>query len=123
MNHTRKTLLRLSTFIGGLLGLTGLGPHARPAWAQSSPIIVVVHNLDEVHLFGWPAGATVTITVDAPNTPASPDYQTSGTISGAPTVFQLQDSFDIQPGDLVAISSGTLTHTLTVSSGQSPRWT
>jgi len=63
---------------------------------------------DDVWTWGWPAGATVILTIDDPTTPTNPDYESDPQTAppdGDGFLFDL-GSFDVQPGHLVTLSDG-----------------
>jgi hypothetical protein len=62
---------------------------------------------------GWPTGATLTIDIDDPLTPANPDLTgttTSLANSGDPSQtwfnFDFNGQYDLKPGDIVTVSDG-----------------
>ena len=50
-------------------------------------------------------GETVTVTVENPSTPESPDYEASGTVSGAWVDFGFGPGYQVVPGDVVTMTT------------------
>jgi len=74
---------------------------------------------------GWPLGATVTMSIDSPVTPASPEYSDTITVATNPEdpgqtwfSFDLNGQYDLKPGDVVTITDGTTTKVHTIASLQ-----
>jgi hypothetical protein len=70
----------------------------------------------------WPVGATVTLTIEDPNTPESPDYTDSQTASSDiiwaayNTHFNMKlVPFQIEPGQIITLTDATNTKTHTVT--------
>jgi len=70
----------------------------------------------------WPLGAEVTLTIDDPGTPGSPDYSDSQTVEpdawnpeSTWVAFELDGAFEVQPGHVVTLTDGSTTkeHTVT----------
>ncbi len=67
----------------------------------------------------WPNGATVTLTVNDLNTPQSPDLQIPQIVHALwpqRVSFNLSGLFDLQPGQVVTLSDGTFTLSMTIDS-------
>lgn len=63
---------------------------------------------------GWPAGATITVDIDDPATPANPDHTGTTTSIAAPWDasqtwfnFDFNGQYDLKPGDVVSVTDGT----------------
>jgi hypothetical protein len=74
---------------------------------------------------GWPLGATITVEINDPATPTSPDYTNTTTVIANPgdpsqTFFNLDfnGQYDLKPGDAVTVTDGTTTKVHTVTSLQ-----
>jgi hypothetical protein len=74
---------------------------------------------------GWPLGATITVEINDPATPASPDYTNTTTAIANPgdasqTWFNLDfnGQYNLKPGDVVTVTDGTTTKVHTVTSLQ-----
>ena len=81
-------------------------------------------ELQQVIGYGWPDGATITLTVDRPGTPISPDLTSTAiadSTHGSGTVINTGEGnvafslaggpFLVLPGDVLAMSDGTTTKT------------
>ena len=85
--------------------------------AEATPWFVVWLNQDgsisDITGYGWPMDATVTMTLDDPSTPVSPDF-TRVANTKDPWDFD-ESGISVKPGDVVTMSDGTtnLTHTIT----------
>ncbi len=87
------------------------------------PYFTVRANYDhQVEAYLWDMGDTLTLTIDNPATANNPDYtatQTTGTAPWDPSqtyvLFNFSDAYDIQLGDVVDISNGSITKTTVVS--------
>ncbi len=74
---------------------------------------------------GWPAGATITVAIDDPATPANPDHTGTTTSIVAPwdasqTFFNLDfnGQYDLKPGDTMTVTDGATTKVHTVTTLQ-----
>jgi hypothetical protein len=74
---------------------------------------------------GWPAGATITVAIDDPATPANPDHTGTTTSIAAPwdasqTFFNLDfnGQYDLKPGDTMTVTDGATTKVHTVTTLQ-----
>jgi hypothetical protein len=74
---------------------------------------------------GWPAGATITVDIDDPATPASPDHTGTTTSVAAPWDasqtwfnFDFNGQYDLKPGDVVTVTDGATIKQHTVTSLQ-----
>ena len=86
--------------------------------ALLNSFIIVQPNEDRVFGFDWPVGALLELEIDDPVTPQIPDYTASQIFIESDdwgNGFELGGLFDIQPGHLVAVSSGGLTKQLAVA--------
>ncbi len=86
------------------------------------PYFTVRANYDQVEAYLWDMGNTLTLTIDSPTTAYNPDYTAAQTTGTAPwdssqtyAFFDLSDAYDIQIGDVLEISNGSITKTTTVS--------
>jgi basic membrane lipoprotein Med (substrate-binding protein (PBP1-ABC) superfamily) len=77
---------------------------------------------DRVEGWEWPLGATVTLEINDPATPANPDFTDSTTVIYPPwdpnnTWFEIPFSgtYNLKPGDEVSVTDGTTTKTHTVT--------
>ena len=119
-----SALLRSPVLWAGLLFALAALLLRLPAGASAdyAPFMNIRINPNFVQAFGWPLGDTLTLTIDDPATPASPDFSTSGVVAGyAPsnpslTLLELSpgQAFHLAAGQLVTISNGPLTKSLTV---------
>jgi hypothetical protein len=120
-NLTGLTILSLSCGLtsSDLLVIAFLDeklPGWRDRCSQSySPSIGVVNNQDAVMVGGWTAGTELTLTVDNPANGPGVDYTTSMIFDNDHDVFYVVNEFDIQPGDIVTVTDGISTRTMTVS--------
>jgi multiple sugar transport system substrate-binding protein len=101
-------------------------PRPRPYYIKASP------TEDWVHARGWANGATLTLTVDDPNTPQPVDY--TSTTSMAPAswdpgdqddfigIFDLKGAYDLQAGCTVTITDGTTSLSAVVTDLTQIRW-
>jgi hypothetical protein len=76
------------------------------------PIPQIWVPLDRYDIYGhnWPDGTTVTLTIDDPDTPTSPDYTDQQAGDGNQINFPLQGWMP-EPGQIVTMSDGTITKT------------
>lgn len=102
------------------------GDQTRWGWGVSLPSFNVWLNPGhtEIHGYQWAMGVTVTLTVDDPGTPGSPDFSDAQTVHYDPCCgpfvqFIQPPEFQIQSGFLVTMSDGLITKTHTVRSGLS----
>ncbi|MBI3738362.1 MAG: PhnD/SsuA/transferrin family substrate-binding protein, partial [Chloroflexi bacterium] len=86
------------------------------------PNFSVRANNDQVEAWEWTMGDTLTLSIDNPNTADNPDYTTNKTVTGVAdwdprtyVSFDLSGIYDIQPGDTVSMSNGSLTKTTIVA--------
>lgn len=91
-------------------------------WRVLRPHFVVWVADDDICGWQWPQGATVTLSVDTPGTPATPDYTASQTVpthnwdvNSACLGFSLNGQFDIQAGDTVTLTDGVTVRTHVVT--------
>ena len=89
-----------------------------PGWqCVPNPTFNVRANYDQVEAFQWDIGDTLTLTIDDPDTENDPDRTTTQVVTGLadwdPTQtylsFDLSGVYDIQTGDEISISNGTIT--------------
>ncbi len=90
-------------------------------WRVPNPNLHVFVTQDRIEAREWPLGHVVTLSIDNPGTPQSPDYTTSRTIAPAPwnpdesaAEFDLSGAFHYQTGDLITVGDGVVTKTHTV---------
>ncbi|MEW5986420.1 MAG: ABC transporter substrate-binding protein [Chloroflexota bacterium] len=102
------------------------GDQTRWGWGLPLPSFNVWLNPGhtEVHGYQWTMGVTVTLTVDDPGTPESPDFTDAQAVHYDPCCgpfvqFIQPPEFQIQPGFLVTMSDGQITKTHTVRGGLS----
>ena len=87
------------------------------------PYFTIRENYDQVEAYQWDMENTLTVTIDDPATADNPDYTASQTVTGtAPwdssqtyLPLYLSGIYDIQTGDTVSVSNGTITKTTVVS--------
>ena len=87
-------------------------------WAVFNPIIFVEPNEDNVFAWDWPLGTLLTLEIEDPATPQTPDYTASQVSTGSNDWnhgFRLGGVFDIQPGHLVTVSDGNISKQLVVT--------
>jgi hypothetical protein len=91
--------------------------------AQANPIPTFGARLSEnqVHGYQWPLGETVTLTIDDPSNGTGVDYEDTQLVGAAPwnseetfVVFDLQDAFQLLPGQLITLSDSTTAKSHTV---------
>lgn len=91
-------------------------------WSVPNPSFAVRANDNQVEGWEWTLDTTITITVDDPGTPLSPDvtktavvYQPDWNPSERRFDLDMNGVFDIKPGDVVTATDGTTlkTHTVT----------
>lgn len=80
---------------------------------------------DRIQGLGWPLGATLTVMIDDPVTPASPDHSNTIMVIYNPedpvvTWFDLAfaGQYDLKPGDVVTVTDGTTTKVHVIASLQ-----
>lgn len=80
--------------------------------AIAQPRFIVEVYGDSVHLFGWPAPATITLTIDDPDNGVGVDF-TKVQAGPADTgmLIKFSGEYDVQPEDLVEVTDGTTTLT------------
>ena len=78
--------------------------------AVAQPRFIVEVYGDFVHIFAWPAPATITLTIDDPHNGAVVDF-TKVQAGRADTGFSINfhGEYDVQPGDIVQVTDGTTT--------------
>ena len=94
----------------------------RSMWEVPNPIVEVRPNYDEIHTYIWDMGNTLTLEIDDPSTADTPDYTATQTVTDvAPwdpsqtyVWFNLSSVYDIQIGDVVEISDGSIIKTIVV---------
>lgn len=92
-------------------------------WQPPNPKFDVRANNDQVEVWEWKIGDILTLTIDNPNTADNPDYTAQKTVTGpAPwgdsrnyVSFDLSGTYDVQTGDTVSISNGSVTKTTVVT--------
>jgi len=91
-------------------------------WRVPNPSFTVWRNSNEVHGYDWPEGALITLVVEDPTTPESPDYTvtqaaapTDWDSSGRSVQFVLRGHFQLRSGQTVTLTSGLYVraHTIT----------
>ena len=71
----------------------------------------------QVHVYGWPAGAALTLTIDDPDIPGTPDFEAgmivpnNSDINGATWALFALSGFQLRPGQVMTITDGTTTKT------------
>lgn len=90
-------------------------------WYIPNPTIGVRANTNQIEGWEWPLGATITVTVDDPSTPAEPDITRSTVVYEAPWNpeehrfdLDLQGEIDIQTGFIVTATGDNTTKQHTV---------
>ncbi len=83
----------------------------------NSPAIRAHPEWDNVDAWWWPEDKIITLTIDDPNTLKNPDIKMkqSGADLFAGTVWFELTGYDLKPGDIVSMTDGDLTKTLTIS--------
>ena len=91
-------------------------------WSIPNPTIQAQLGNNRVGGWEWPPGETVTVEIDDPATGSNPDYSANATVGVAEwdpeqTWFEInfQGLYDLKSGDLVTVSHGTTSKTLTVA--------
>jgi len=79
-------------------------------------------NVEQVHAWNFALDSTLTLTIDDPSTPIDPDYSTSQIVNEVPedpnstyVYFDLNGIYNIYAGNVVTLSDGFVTKTLTVT--------
>lgn len=92
-------------------------------WHVPNPSIGVRANDDRVEGWEWTLGSTITVSVDDPVTPTSPDITRTAVVYEAswnPGKYRfdvdLRNIYDVKTGDIVTATDGTTTKTHTVTS-------
>ncbi|MBV6396821.1 MAG: hypothetical protein HFACDABA_02423 [Anaerolineales bacterium] len=95
--------------------------HTDIDWSIPDPKFSAHPQEDTLHGFEWPLGATMTIEIDDPAVPGSPDFSDTTTVVAAPwdpnqTYFYIEagPAYDLKPGDTVSVTDGSTTKTHTV---------
>jgi ABC-type transport system substrate-binding protein len=113
-----------NTFLIFMLAIMALGTPIRSVSAQEpNPAFSVRMREREVHGYDWTLGSQVTLTIDDPNTPQSPDYTRTETVIPASwnpnqtfVQFRLwQDGFTLKPGMIITMTDGNITKTHTAT--------
>jgi oligopeptide transport system substrate-binding protein len=93
------------------LAVSALGPGEwRLARAQAGPTLRVDSYNFSAEGYEWPLGAQVTLSVEDPETDASPDYTAAATLDPNQTYISFNlNGVDLHPGVTVALSDGTTT--------------
>lgn len=123
---SKKSLLHLwnGLFMFAIVVYTMIPAGVFTAEAQDppNPMIGARANADRVEGSDWPLGTVVTLTIEDPATPTSPDYQASTTVEPAPwdpnqTWFHIDfpGVYDLKVGDIVTATGGSTTKQVTVS--------
>ncbi len=91
-------------------------------WRVPSPYIKASAQDNWVQAFDWPDGSTVSLTIEDPTTPASPDLDdvqaTVGPAPWNPNEYMAQfdlGGFDVQPGQEIEVSGSGTTREMTVT--------
>ncbi|NWG07638.1 MAG: BMP family ABC transporter substrate-binding protein [Chloroflexi bacterium] len=92
-------------------------------WHVPNPSIGVRANDDRIEGWEWTLGSTITVSVDDPVTPTSPDITRTAVVYEAswnPGEYRfdvdLRNIYDVKTGDTVTATDGTTTKTHTVTS-------
>jgi ABC-type branched-subunit amino acid transport system substrate-binding protein len=90
--------------------------------APYAPFIEVYPEDDEVVGANWPAETIATLTIDDPTTQISPDYRAERLVhpygyedKDTVVAFRLTGLFDIHPGQIITLSGGTTSKSVTVT--------
>ena len=86
----------------------------------ANPQVLARLRTNQVYGFFWPLETTVTITIDDPDTPESPDYVDSQPTMPGPDFSHVffdvwQSEFVVEPGHHIVMTDGTTTKELTVT--------
>jgi hypothetical protein len=68
-----------------------------------------LESYDAVFTFGWQIGSLLTLTIEDPDTPLSPDLVTTREFSEDLFFFNIAEWIAIEPGQLVSLTDGTTT--------------
>lgn len=68
-----------------------------------------LESYDSVFTYGWEIGSLLKLTIEDPDTPASPDLVTSQEFSEDPWFFDVAEWITIEPGQQVSLTDGTTT--------------
>ena len=120
-----KSIVRVfscALYIAAIISLmfTSSAPILR-VQAQDETIVpwIRVHPVwDSVDAWQWPLGANLHMTIEDPATTVSPDLVMDQPVIEDPTGsiwFEFAGIYDLKPGDLVSITDGITTQSLTVS--------
>jgi hypothetical protein len=90
-------------------------------WQVPNPNIRAITNEDRVDGWQWTAGATATLTIDDPGTLQNPDFTAYGAVgfdegNGQTYVNIGLGDYDLKPGDIVTLTDGTATKSVTATS-------
>ena len=110
--NTNKIFNLMMAFVFAL-SLLGIPAQALAQEPAPNPNITAAPSNDWISGDEWPIGAQVTITIDDPSTPQSPDFTTTQTAIGGR--FQYWSSYNFSPGFTVTLSDGITTKSLVVS--------
>ncbi|MBL8109079.1 MAG: hypothetical protein JNJ96_05385 [Anaerolineales bacterium] len=84
-------------------------------WFMPNPGFEVVLESNNINGWDWSMGATVTIEIDDPSTPANPDHTVNTVVGTAPwdpnrSFFEaVTNGYDLKPGDMVTVTDGART--------------
>jgi len=93
-------------------------------WRVVHPTIEAWMNENTLKIWDWPLGEELTVTLDDPSTPLSPDYSNSVTtvanpwFEGAWAYVLLDNDIYLAPGLVVTVSGGGVTDSMVVSANQ-----
>lgn len=109
--RSRGSLLLLLAALALICGALGPSAAAQPA----DPHFIVEVYEAHVHIYGWAGPATITVSIDDPDTGPGVDY-TKSEMGPADTGFNIsfRDEYDVEPGHVVEVTDGTTTLTHTV---------
>ncbi|RPI90039.1 MAG: hypothetical protein EHM40_19395, partial [Chloroflexi bacterium] len=99
------------------------GDGTEDGWQADMPFMDAWYRDGVIHAYAWPLGTHLTLTIEDPGMPASPDYSMETDVTGYtswdPTmtlsVFQLNGAFVITPGMTLTISGASQTRQLVIS--------
>ena len=115
----------VGALLAGALSLAALGPRA--AWfgaarAQASAAtwfeVHASEGVTTVYFVGWTVGDVLTLTMDDPQTPKSPDYVTQVKARGAEDAaggFAVEVDYAAKGGDVCTVTDGTTSKSLIVT--------
>jgi putative cell wall-binding protein len=92
------------------------GDQTSDDWRVPRPVVVANPHYDWLGGRDWPASATVTITVEDSSTAQSPDLQTTAQCDIYGEFWAGDWDFDITPGQVITVTDGAASKTLTVTS-------